>query len=815
MSRLTSVELTDVKQVTGKFPLQPVTIITAPGWRGKTAITDAVQILQVGYLPRLGKKPGATMSLAGSDRMEIVGNWDTGSATRLEWAQTGDSVSRKVTGQRFGDPTGVDFLTFMAGGSAEERASMIFARCGLDPQTFDFDAVRSVFDAVATPDSEKARAVRNEFVLAFGNAKRMCMAGESTVPKFIDAVIAWLKEQGRGLDAEVKRATASLQEMANLDALPSTAGETVKEALERRNLAGRALADLLAVQDAGTAALARVNTLKIALQTAREHQPDDMLAGLLSATVARIETLKASRGVKVDAARLTELKARMDGLQRQMESNSRKIKEQHRALQGTVREAAPADWPKDWSVGTFQTRVDAAQTVLDADLAASGWPSAGDFIAHGDDAARGRESTIRHRQSLHDSEAHAVADRKRDLESKVENRNAKSDAISDIDAKPCCPTCGAAGEHWKPAKMAALREEIETLNSKIKDLMALIATGEESVARQTTEINGLKVEDERRTELFRKTRRSIDVLAAATAGLDKANGLVADGERVTTRCAEITASIEGFEAIERALKAQIDPIVAEIAAAEAAYVADEDVAIELGDEERERDRYNKATEDRRAQVAKLEEAEAAFAATPKASAEHIQAARQAGTDADRLVTEAMARQRTKDEATLRESQTATLNTRIAEHLALGDWLDKMVNEGTTAKATLITKSIGPIMQATARFTRGILAFDLEFRDGDFGYQSGTRFATTATFSGGEMRVVHAALQYALTLGADNRIVIIDELTTMEPDVAGKVVNRMAEMVDAGEIHQFIGVALQTGLAAMAPYLSGQVAMLKV
>src|SRR5206468_3649845 len=77
---------------------------------------------------------------------------------------------------------------------------------------------------------------------------------------------------------------------------------------------------------------------------------------------------------------------------------------------------------------------------------------------------------------------------------------------------------------------------------------------------------------------------------------------------------------------------------------------------------------------------------------------------------------------------------------------------------------------GPFLQVANEFAKGILRTPLEFQHGEIGrVDEKGRWVSSATFSGTEAAVTHAAISAALGSQAPMRIVIVDELGRMDED----------------------------------------------
>jgi len=120
-----------------------------------------------------------------------------------------------------------------------------------------------------------------------------------------------------------------------------------------------------------------------------------------------------------------------------------------------------------------------------------------------------------------------------------------------------------------------------------------------------------------------------------------------------------------------------------------------------------------------------------------------------------------------------------------------------------AKAT--EKAFTKVLAVADQFTHGILNSRLEFRDGQLGRRVSKEDITAGcgakegswisheTFSGTEELIAYAAFAVALANRAPFKLVVMDELGRMSEERRLQVVERMAELVKVGTIHQFIGV----------------------
>jgi hypothetical protein len=89
---------TNVKGRDFAHRLEPVNIITGDNFSGKSAIIEAYRVGLLGYLPRLGKQPSSTFTLAGAHKaeMEITLQFEGDLSIRRKWMKKKESVSLAI-----------------------------------------------------------------------------------------------------------------------------------------------------------------------------------------------------------------------------------------------------------------------------------------------------------------------------------------------------------------------------------------------------------------------------------------------------------------------------------------------------------------------------------------------------------------------------------------------------------------------------------------------------------------------------------------------------------------------------------------------
>ncbi|MCI0410069.1 MAG: hypothetical protein L0191_16190, partial [Acidobacteria bacterium] len=109
------------------------------------------------------------------------------------------------------------------------------------------------------------------------------------------------------------------------------------------------------------------------------------------------------------------------------------------------------------------------------------------------------------------------------------------------------------------------------------------------------------------------------------------------------------------------------------------------------------------------------------------------------------------------------------------------------------QASVSERALTSITTEAAKFTRGILRGELMVKDGDVGYihPELNRWVSHETFSGTEQMVAYAGWGYALNRQAPLKIILLDEMGTVDPETRALVVERLVSLLTRGEIDQVI------------------------
>lgn len=110
------------------------------------------------------------------------------------------------------------------------------------------------------------------------------------------------------------------------------------------------------------------------------------------------------------------------------------------------------------------------------------------------------------------------------------------------------------------------------------------------------------------------------------------------------------------------------------------------------------------------------------------------------------------------------------------------------------QGTLADRTVGALIADARRLTDGILTFELAYKDGEFGYVDRRgAWVSSDTFSTGEQRIAFAGIQMALARKHPEKVMLLDEMGVLGPEVKSALMDRIEALVSNGFITQFIGV----------------------
>ena len=149
--KLTTITARNFKGQTFTEDVATAMIFVGANFAGKTARTDAIRLLLLGYLPELGKTARATFDLASGTDMEVSGVFDNGQTIRRRFYLKGDTV--KVDEEIPADIADCGQLAVMLNAEAyfalsdRARVEYVFANCAIDGDAFTPPNIASRVDA--------------------------------------------------------------------------------------------------------------------------------------------------------------------------------------------------------------------------------------------------------------------------------------------------------------------------------------------------------------------------------------------------------------------------------------------------------------------------------------------------------------------------------------------------------------------------------------------------------------------------------------------------------------------------------------------
>ncbi len=113
------------------------------------------------------------------------------------------------------------------------------------------------------------------------------------------------------------------------------------------------------------------------------------------------------------------------------------------------------------------------------------------------------------------------------------------------------------------------------------------------------------------------------------------------------------------------------------------------------------------------------------------------------------------------------------------------------------QSKMVTAAFQTILKTVNLMVGPILKFPVEYHDGELGYFDGGRWRPQEScFSGAEKALTFAGISVALAVNAPIKLVMIDEMGTMDPGLLVRVLENMKQLVGGGVIGQFIGCTSQ-------------------
>ena len=426
--KLTRITARNFKGLTFDLALAPMTILVGENFAGKTARTDLIRWVLLGYLPELGETNRATFGLASGKDMEGTATFDTGLTIKRRLFLKGDTVKETVDMPE--ELQGCPLMGVMLNAeeyfqlSDRERIDYVFRNCPQEGEALTTEAIRSRLVTDLQPD-DNGKAVIERVLAAVddqaaGSLLENLVTAGAIVTREAREYAVRMEKTAQGLAGLKAADTAAPAPTADPEALARELAEVTSKitVLRQRADSARKNSRLHAELVEATATIEHDQAQLAALQASC---PPPLLATQLDQErydlTARIATLEAVR-----AGRAAQ-QARVDELTKQT-ANLPMLRETLKALDEQLAIPVPAA-PEP---GSAKIAVDIAG--IEGQLS----------------AARGKID-----------------------ETKIAWETARRDLAS-VDTLQACPFCGATGEEWKTLKRAELNSEIDKIVARGKEL---------------------------------------------------------------------------------------------------------------------------------------------------------------------------------------------------------------------------------------------------------------------------------------------------------------------------------------------------------
>ena len=756
MTTIKNIAARNVKGRSFDYALGPVTIFTGPNAAGKTAIAEAIRVGLTGQHAKLGKRD--LTLLAGGANMAIAVEFSDGKASTHEWTQKNGSwkykgdlaVGLPVPGVLM-DASAYFALT------ADERVKFIFRL--IPAERFTLDANGVVAELNKLP-ATTGRAVETRHGI---ETEVRRLFGKHELPDALNEAVALCKRTKAEADAVAKQMTQSIL------------AQTQMQAGEGLAVARNVDADLAATRKKVAALTAEEANIKgDADRHRRAAERLDALAGSLAEAEAGA---KAVAGLE---AELAEGRAKLDAMpggeyetaDAQFNRAAAEL-ENYRLMAGEKQAAV-----KRLEEQTAQAEANAARLAAltkDANALALTLDEAMDKLVQ---AGRNCDNA-----SLEQAEAAArfntTSEAVRRLTADVESADRR---IAELASHEHCPVCEAAGTGWRDKVLARYLTALESAKA---DLAAMLK--ESTDARLAVEAKSLATYNAMALRqagdvAVHNWREKLVALEAERRGLGSATFASGDLPRLREELATLLIRLPGLE--KAVLDAQArkriatgahqarETLRAAVHSAETRLNAAKGYAERLARLQAEADELRKTPE---ADLARLEMVGTELATERNRETELLKASKQAAAAAQ----DAKRREQARAEA--------------EEVKSVSEWAKAAADRLLDLQAETIERTFNEVLGTAHRITEGILGSRLVMKGGDIGRIENGVFISHRTFSGMEERLAYAALQVALA-GASSplKLVMIDELGTLDAGNKAALMERMLALTAEGVIGQFVG-----------------------
>lgn len=758
MTTIKRIAAKNVKGRTFDYTLAPVSVFSGPNAAGKTAIADALRVGLTGQHGKLGKRD--VTLLAGGASMSIAVEFSNGKSSTHDWTHKAGSWKYKSD-----VAVGVPIPAVMLDASAyfaltnDERIKFIFRLIPADKVGLTVGEVVAALNRLPAPSARVVEArvtLEKEVAGAFVGVP---------LADALDKSVAHCKRAKADADAVAKQMTASILAQTQMQA-----GEGLAIA---RNVDGQLEAARQSVASL-TGKLAELRREAAAAATAQR----------------RLEQLEGEvRAAEVAASLTVSLEADVAGLRAALE-----------AMPDGAWEAANADLSRArsevfnfrrderskqaaWKEATERSERAAKQaeqrTRLVAELA--------DLTPRIDDA-KAKVTVAAQRMA---EAAKATVEARGQVNIAATNiRFATADAeesdrkLAELASHQTCPWCEASEPGWKDKVVGKLATLLDLRKSTLADALA---SGVEANARLTEATLAEDAATGAHKTGFNALRAFEDRARQVEGTLDgmQPSGREKSQEELDAMAAEIAGLALAFEALVLAEDAAVD--------VQAKATTERTKRLATRDSLAKAEARLLAAKGAREQLAVLLAEVATLGKVPQPDLEDVTLAADGLVIAEALVktlTDSTKRAAAEAQDAKRRDQA---RSEAEEVKGVADFAKAAAEALVTMQSETIAHAFGAVLADAQRITEGILGTPLCYRDGEIGRVEDGVFISHRTFSGMEERLAYAALQMALA-GPDAalKLVMIDELGTLDLDNKAKLINRMLDLTAEGLVGQFIG-----------------------
>lgn len=303
-----------------------------------------------------------------------------------------------------------------------------------------------------------------------------------------------------------------------------------------------------------------------------------------------------------------------------------------------------------------------------------------------------------------------------------------------LDSARECPHCGAKAEHWSEENRTSRDQKRQTLEARLKEIDAALATKEPEVTKLAESINQSAVQARERNTVAESLEAARKILRTAETARDLHN------RRIET-LREVLAKMPQPEAGKVNVTLKLTYTLPE-------GHTTEEVLQRITSQIAEVDK----------KIGELQE-------------QHKQA----------IAYRADIANRERAKVTLEESELA--NEMAKQTLAVI----------TELQDRIITGGLKGVMAQASELMREVLGVDLEFRDGDIGYMRAGTWVSHETFSGIEQAMAFCGLSLAFAQDAPFRIIMVDELGRFSQPNKVKLLAAVQRLISKGWMDNFVGI----------------------